>query len=375
MYKKKSHFFNIDNLLISFDQKVWIIDKSKPNECLARIGKEDFDLIKSGSFKGDDISIIFNGKKYWISKEIMDTLKKRVKKLTTSEGLSFSFREYTDPSSVDGMEVSYNLESILDLKNSKDDIYFITTKGVEKRYGKYYTKLIDKLKEEGILVNKVYYLNQSYFSQNKDQNIKKIIYVLASNLSGKNIVNDELETNLDREYDEVLYYDSNYVTNYKIESQINSFLKRLDVNVTGKKFTIIHVGTNKLNPMRKIDVPLNKYIRTFEKFSFFKNNNDNPSFSGENFKTIYNNIKTSLNRLNIDYQESKEGSSVDFFFDNKFLIKLREVDKSIGKVNIKTYFTEILYKINDGKGFVMGNLIESSLFDYRSLLNFLEENK
>ena len=163
-----AHIFNIDNLLINIDRKVWIIEKNKPSECLMRISKEDFNLIKSGVFKQDELSMGFNGKKYWLSKSIFKKLKKSVKLLSKSDELSFSFREYTDPTTIQDMKVDYDLTPINHLKNTNDDIFFISTKGSDKKYGHLYTKLTDELKEKGLIVNQIYYLNQSYFSQNKD---------------------------------------------------------------------------------------------------------------------------------------------------------------------------------------------------------------
>jgi hypothetical protein len=252
--KRKAHIFNIDNLLIRLPQKVWIIEKNNPSECLLRIPKEDYNLIKSGAYKDNELSMSFNGKTYWLSKEI-------------SEELSFSFREYTDPDIIQDLKVTHDLSPIEHLKNLNDDIYFISTKGTENRYGKYYTELIDKLKEEGIMVNQVYYLNQSYFSQSKDRNIKKICYVILSNLLDREIQNDKLGEGLDRDYSELYYYDTNYVTVNKLNSQINSFLKRLNGEDKIKcKLFLNLVGSNQLKPFTSTEVNLNKYIQTFEGF-------------------------------------------------------------------------------------------------------------
>ena len=77
---KRAHIFNIDNMLINIGQKVWIVEKNNPNKCLMRISKEDFDLIKSGVFKHHELSMIFNGRKYWLSEKVFDRLKKAVKR-------------------------------------------------------------------------------------------------------------------------------------------------------------------------------------------------------------------------------------------------------------------------------------------------------
>lgn len=303
--KKKAHIFNIDNLLIRLPQKVWIIEKNNPNECLLRIPKEDFDLIKTGMYKDNKLSMTFNGRKYWLSKDIFEKLQKSVRKLASSEELSFSFREYTNPETIQDLKVELDLSPIEHLKNLNDDLYFISTKGTERKYGKYYTQLIDKLKEDGVIVNQVYYLNQSYFSQSKDQNIKKICYVLVSNLLGKDIKNDKIGEDLNRNYSELYYYDTNYVTINKIDSQINSFLKRLkgDDKNTCKLFLNL-VGSNLLNPFTSTEVKLNKYIQTFENFIFGKKKISSKS------EINYSNVKDFLDKNGIEYTDPKDNEKL-----------------------------------------------------------------
>ena len=235
--RNNAHIFNIDNLLIDIDRKVWIIDKTDPSKYLIRINKADYDLIKSGVFKSDNLPLNFNGNVYWISSNIFDKLKK-ITKIDKSKELSFSFREYTDPDTIQDMKIDYDLTPINHLKNTNDDIFFVSTKGSEKKYGHLYTKLVDELREKGLIVKQVYYLNQSFFSQNKDSNIKKLCYVMISNLLGKEIEEDGLLDDLDRDYKEVNYYDTNYVTIHKIDSQFESFLRMInndDIDVKNKK--------------------------------------------------------------------------------------------------------------------------------------------
>jgi hypothetical protein len=262
----KAHIFNIDNLLIEIDQKVWVIDKSKPNEHLLKISKEDFDLIRSGVYKEENLSIKFGEKTYYLPKNFFDSLSKKVSKQRDIEDLTFSFREFIDPKSVNGLKINYNLEHILHLKNTTDDIYFITSKSIERKYSSIHTELKDRLKEEGLLVKQIYYLNQSYFYQNKDYNIKKICNVLLSNLSGKLIEDNKFTEELDRNYKEVNYYDSNYVTINRIKEQINRFAD--NIGYTGKtKLVLNKVTSNRLEKFKKITINFNKYIKKFEKFN------------------------------------------------------------------------------------------------------------
>lgn len=261
-----AHIFNIDNLLINFDKKIWIIEKNNPSKCLLRIDKSDYDLIKSGVFKSDNLPMNFNGNVYWLSINIFNKLNRN-----KSDELSFSFREYTDPDTIQDMKITYDLAPIKHLKNTNDDIYFISTKGSEKKYGHFYTKLIDELRENGLIVKQVYYLNQSFFAQSKDSNIKKICYVMISNLLGKLIEEDGLSDDLNRDYNEVNYYDTNYVTIHKIDSQFEEFLRMInngEIDVKNKKVKLNLVSSNSLKPFSTTEILFNRsYIKTYERFS------------------------------------------------------------------------------------------------------------
>lgn len=271
----KAHFFNIDNLLININQKVWIIEKNNPSVCIMKLNKEDFDLIKAGVFKAENIKMDFSGRKYWLSKIIFDKIQKSIKNIT-SEELTFSFREFTEPKSIEGIEISYDLSPIIHLKNTNDDVFFISTKGAEDKYGNYYTQLIYKLKEEGLIVKQIYYLNQSFFAQNKDANIKKICYVLLSNMLGKNIENDKLGDDLDRKYDEVHYYDNSNVTINKIDSQILMFLDFIhDEKEKLKNKLFLHlVGSNSLKPFSTMEVALSTFVKKFEHWTYVNGSED-----------------------------------------------------------------------------------------------------
>lgn len=262
------HIFNIDNTLIDFDRQVWVIEKSNPNKCIMKIDKSEFDLIKNGVYKSFGISINFGGKKYFVDDIFIQKLNDSVKKEIEINELTFSFREYIEPESIDNLKITYDLAPIKHLKSSNDDIYFVTSKTTEENYKNIHNKLIEKLKDNGIIVNQTYYLNSSYFAQSSDENMKKISYVVISNLLGRNIRKDELMDTNDREYTSVNYYDSNYVTINKLKLQIKEFLNNLTTKEVNKRLYLNKVTSNELNIIEREEIELyDKYIKTFESFS------------------------------------------------------------------------------------------------------------
>ena len=264
----KCHIFNIDNLLVQFEQRVWVVEKSNPNKCLFKIDKSDFDLIKNGVYRSQDLSIKFGDINYYVDSKFLEELNKKVKKDVKTDELTFSFREFVNPENVEKLDVSYDLTPANHIKNTNDWVFLITTKSVESKYKKYHNIIKDKLSERGIIVNQIYYLNQSHFAQNKDENIKKISNVIISNLLNKDIKNNELKEDLDRNFKEVHYYDNNYVILSKLEHQLNRFINELYSGEIIKKLFLNKVTSNLLNPIIFNEFKLlPKYIKTFESFN------------------------------------------------------------------------------------------------------------
>jgi len=272
MIRRKAHIFNLDNLIVDYNPMVWIIDKNKPNEPIHKMNKSDYDVLKMSVFKEENLSISFNGKKVYVNQDILEILNKKIKNKDNIEELSFSFREFTNPEDC-GLKPEYDLSYIEHLKNSNDDIYFILTKGSEKKLSYLYNPLINELEKKGIIIKQMYYLNQSYFAQNKDQNIKKICYIIIQNLLGSEIKNNEVGDEIKgREYDMVEYYDSNYVSINKIKLQISNFIDKLnvDTSIRNKKLVLKKATSNKLNIYKDIPVDLSKHIKTFEYFNLIR---------------------------------------------------------------------------------------------------------
>lgn len=257
------HIINIDNILINFNQSVWVIDKSKPNKCLFKIPKSDFDLIKSGIYTNNNKSILFGGKKYYVNDEFIDKLNSFN---IESEQLTFSFREFTDPSILDKSQIEYDLSPIKHLKNTLDDVFFVSTKKTPK-YDTYIENLKDKLNEIGINVKQTYYLNSSYFAQSSDSNIMKLCNVVISNMIGKNLNDGKFNEENGRDYEDIFYYDSNYVNINKLDIQLKDFITYYDIEKEElKDVYLVQVGSNEMNKLNYKKVKLKeKYILEVER--------------------------------------------------------------------------------------------------------------
>ena len=123
----------------------------------------------------------FSGKKYWLSKNIFDRIKKVIKKVS-SENLTFSFREFTDPEAIQDLEITYDLTPINHLKNTTDDIYFICSKNTKNNYEKIIKKIEKKLEKIGLFVKKYYFISDTFYNRDLDDVAHKKTRLLLQHL-------------------------------------------------------------------------------------------------------------------------------------------------------------------------------------------------
>ena len=68
------HFFDL-NSLITMNSKVWIVNTRTPNKPLIRISKSEFNLLRKGVYKKDNINFNIDGQTYWLSEELFNKIK------------------------------------------------------------------------------------------------------------------------------------------------------------------------------------------------------------------------------------------------------------------------------------------------------------
>lgn len=164
----KAFFFDI-NSLITTNSKVWIVDRDKPNNPLLRISKSDFNLIKKGVYKKDNIKFEMQGDSYWLSKDLFDQIKIKSKnKNINISRLAFSMQEFMNKEIIENNDFTIHLENIRHLKNTSGDIYIICSKNTKNNYELIISKLEDKLKEIGLVVKNYYYISETFYNRDED---------------------------------------------------------------------------------------------------------------------------------------------------------------------------------------------------------------
>src|ERR1035437_10646669 len=101
---KKAHIFDLDTL-IKIEQKVWVIDKTKPSIPITKIDVSDLNLYESAIFRSHDNEIHFNGHQYWLPNDMMEFLKVKVKNIESKmSNLGLSMQEFLNKELIENLE-------------------------------------------------------------------------------------------------------------------------------------------------------------------------------------------------------------------------------------------------------------------------------
>lgn len=276
-----AHFFDIDTL-ITVNSKVWLIDKLKPSIPILKITKSEFNLIKKGVYKKDNIHFEISGKKYWLSQDIFNKIKIQSKnKETNLANLTFSMSEFMNKDMVENNEFVIHMEHIQQLKNTQDDIYIICSKNTKENYEALIKKLDEKLSKIGLQVKDYYYISETFYNRDREDIINKKMKVLIQHLIGLKTLNGILTEDEITKYNIVNLYDSDLNT-IKMFSTINDILKSI-IDISDKslqeqvkdlikneepKAIMNHVTFNKVNKFIITEVELlwQNIFKTFESF-------------------------------------------------------------------------------------------------------------
>ena len=279
----RSHFFDIDTILIT-NNKVWIVDKSYPNIPLLKIEKSDFNLIKSGIYKNQNNKIEFGGKSYWVPKDLMETLKIKCKiNKSNLSNLIFSMQEFMNKELIENLDYDINLDNLLHLKNTDDDIYIICSKNAKKNYELMIKKVEEKLKDNGLVIKNYYFISETFYNRNEDQISHKKIRLLLQHLIGLKTEGDKFTDEEITSYTEVFFYDDedssinlanncNNVCEFLLSNTENTIKSKIkDILKSEEKILYTNlVSPNKFNRFqtKKIQLKFSNILKTFEGFKW-----------------------------------------------------------------------------------------------------------
>ena len=280
-----AHFFDL-NSLITMNSKVWIVNTRTPNKPLIRISKSEFNLLRKGVYKKDNINFDIDGQTYWLSEELFNKIKIKSKNnnVNISE-LSFSMQEFMNKDIIENGDFTIHLENIRHLKNSQDDIYVICSKNSKRSYESLIEKLEEKLLEFGLKIKNFYFVSETFYNRDRDDIVHKKVRLVLQHIIGLKTADTKFTEEEITKYDQVSLYDDD-INTIKLAKGINDVLqflvKNSDDEVKEKvkevlkmeecELIINQVTFNKVNPFitTKVELNLNKIVRTFENFIYKK---------------------------------------------------------------------------------------------------------
>lgn len=259
----RAHLFDIDTL-ITIDNQPWIVSKDNPNVPIMKISQSDFNLSKNGIYKSHGNKIELNGKIFWLSNDLMNKLKIKAKnsKVDLSR-LAISMQEFLNKELITNLDFKLNMDVILPIKNTDDDIYIICSRNSKRNYEGIIEKLEDKLKENGLVVKNYYFISETFYNRNSDETSYKKIRLLLQHLVGyKTDGNKFIDEELER-YNEIQYYDDD-IESMSLIGQSNKifqmFLSKTDSVVKSKIKDSIKSGENIIVANQLTSNTRNKFI-------------------------------------------------------------------------------------------------------------------
>ena len=208
--EKLLNILNLDDTTIKVDVEPWIIKKSEPNIPILRLKSGEKSLIETDTFKGDNNMISYNGKKYWISDNMLEELERLSRKEINLNDYGFSYAEYIDPELVEKQSEKFKIqiENINHLFNSNDDTIIIS----DRHDSDLHKDLIENVKIElskyNLEVKNTYLISDSNLeTYTEDIPLKKLILVLEK-LIGYKIQNNQFLNIPTDQYNKIHFYDN-----------------------------------------------------------------------------------------------------------------------------------------------------------------------
>jgi hypothetical protein len=277
----KAHFFDIDTILMT-NNKVWIVDKTRPNLPIMKISQSDFNLIKNGVYRSQGNSLDFGGHTYWIPTELFEKLKIKAKNYKADiSNIAFSMQEFMNKELIENLDYDINIENILHLKNTDDDIYFICSKNTKSNYELMISKIEDKLKDNGLVIKKFYFISETFYNRKSDDISHKKVRLLLQHLIGLKTEGDKFTDEKLEQYSELFFYDDeeNVIKLAKESNKVLTvILSNTDKSIKGiikdelksapRTLYVNHVTSNKVNRFitTKVDIQFSNLITVFESF-------------------------------------------------------------------------------------------------------------
>ena len=177
----------------------------------------------------------------------------------------------------------HNLDNLLHLKNTDDDIYIICSKNAKKNYELMIKKVEDKLRDNGLVIKNYYFISETFYNRNEDQISHKKVRLLLQHLIGLKTEGDKFTDEEITPYTEVFFYDDedssinlanncNNVCEFLLSNTENTIKSKIkDILKSEEKILYTNlVSPNRFNRFqtKKIQLKFSNILKTFEGFKW-----------------------------------------------------------------------------------------------------------
>jgi hypothetical protein len=279
----EAHFFDLD-VLINFDNAVWIVSKLKPKDCIVRISQSEFNLIRKGVYKKFGTPLKMAGQNYWLPENLYNDLKIKCKqKRVDITDLSFSMQEFLNPEIIENLNYELLSHHFTHLKNSNDDIYIICSKASKMSYEPMIKKLEEHLFKLGLKPKNYYFISETFYNKNTDDISHKKVRLVLQHLVGYKTSGDKFTDEEITKYQKINLYDDDMST-INLSTSANSVLDFLLSNTDERISELIKLNVkdnfpclvvnqitgNKVQPFftKVVTLKTGNLIKTFESFRY-----------------------------------------------------------------------------------------------------------
>lgn len=267
---KEISFFDLDGTLWNLNNDIYIIDKEKPHKHLLKISRYEYALIKGGFYTKDGIKLDYNGRKYYISKDMFEVLKSK-SNTENEERFGVSFINFSNRENLNQSDLKYLLHNILHLSKNTMDVGLLTARFDQRNHADLLNNLRLELKDINIDINKIYFVSDTIYSKTPYFQAMGKLYVLLEHLIGLKI-KDGMFTDEEQDmYDTVYFYDDDiknidfansimfylsgmlYKSNDEIHKKVSERIQ--NNNLVLKNYLVTH---NKMNPFKETIIKISQ---------------------------------------------------------------------------------------------------------------------
>lgn len=274
-----AHFFDIETLF-KLDQKVWIIDKNRPEKPLFKMSRYDYNVIKNNLYLNKDLKLRIDNKYFYFNEYYFNKIKTVCKKHRTNvNDIEFSMVEFNDTDIIENIDYNIDLSPMSHLYRTKEVVYIICSKKESDFYNDILDKVNIEMRKKGIKTRDHYYLiNDGLDVITPDEVVYKKIKILVQHLVGYKTSGNKFIDEKISDFNDVYYYTISR-SEYKEISISDKVFKKILNNTEGylkdiikdiikenkKTLTSNYVSSNKVNRFEtsSFDLEFNDRLKRF----------------------------------------------------------------------------------------------------------------